>query len=160
LKIYLDTSVLISLADSFDAFHDQTLNFIRRLIKNNVDYYVSAPLVVELGKIVETKETERCLRIMDTIEKFGIHFIDIAMKEVWSLSQNYLDANILKVRHRLDLFHYAAASLLNCTHLASWNKRQFNDKIAERINRVNVNQGLLSLIVGSPDYIVRREKLA
>lgn len=160
MKIYLNTSVLISLSDSFDIFHNQTLNFIRKLTKNNIDCHVSAPLVVELGKIVETKETERCIQIMDTIENFGIHFIDIDMKEVWSLSQIYLDTNIQTVRHRLDLFHYAAASLLNCTHLASWNKRQFNDKIAERINRINVKQGLLSLIVGSPDYIVRREKLA
>jgi len=160
LKIYLDTSFVISLADSFDTFHNQSVDFIEKLTKRNIERHVSAPLIVELGKIVETKETERCLQILDTIENFGIYFNDIDMKDVWNLSQIYLDTNVLAVRHRLDLFHYSAASLLNCTHLASWNKKHFNDKIAMSVNKINAKQGLLSLIVGSPTYIIRREKIA
>ena len=160
MKIYLNTSVVISLADSFDIFHNQSVDFIEKLTQRNIECHVGAPLIVELGKIVETKETERCLEILDAIENFGIYLNDIGMKDVWNLSQIYLDAHVLAVGHRLDLFHYSAASLLNCTHLASWNKRHFNDKIAMRINKINAKQELLSLIVGSPTYIIRREKLA
>jgi len=159
LKIYIDTSVAISLADPFDIFHDQSVDFINKLIKHKVECNVSAPLIVELGKIVEIKGMERCLDVLNTVEDFGIHFKSVDMKEVWNLSQIYLDAHILTVRHRLDLFHYAATSLLNCTHLASWNSKHFNDKIAIKINKVNAKQELLSLIVGKPSYIVRRENL-
>jgi len=160
LKIYLDTSVVISLADSFDIFHNQSVDFIKKLTKHNIECHVSAPLIVELGKIVETKETERCLQILDAIENFGIYFNDIDMKDVWNLSQIYLDTNVLAVRHRLDLFQYSVASLLTCTHLEFVNKRKFNDKIAMKINKINTKQGLLSLIVGSPNSIIRREELA
>ncbi|MGH9922679.1 MAG: hypothetical protein ACRD38_08000 [Nitrososphaerales archaeon] len=158
MKIYIDTSVAISLADILDIFHSLSVDFINTLIKHEVECVVSAPLVVELGKIIEIKGMERCLDIINTIADLGIHFRSADMKEVWDLSQTYLDNDVLTVRHRLDLFHYATASLLHCSHLASWNSKHFNDKIAMKINKVNAKRGLLSLIVGKPNYIIRREE--
>ncbi len=157
MKIYIDTSVAISLADLLDIFHGQSVDFVNTLIKHEVECVVSAPLIVELGKIIEIKGMERCLDIINTIEDLGIDFKSVDMKEVWGLSQIYVDADVLTVRHRLDLFHYAAASLLHCTHLVSWNSKHFNDKIAMKINKVNSKQGLVSLIVGKPNYMMRRE---
>ncbi|MGH9877169.1 MAG: hypothetical protein ACRD5H_05980, partial [Nitrososphaerales archaeon] len=61
------------------------------------------------------------LDIINTIADLGIHFRSADMKEVWDLSQTYLDNDVLTVMHRLDLFHYATATLLHCSHLESWN---------------------------------------
>ncbi len=159
LKVYIDTSVIISLADPLDIFHDQSITSVDNLIKHRIECNVSSPLAVELGRIVKVKGIKRCLDITDSLEEFKIDFRSTDMKEVWKLSQTYLDGQVLTVRHRLDLFHYAAASLLDSTHLASWNSRQFNDKIAMKVSRINSKQGLLSLIAGKPDYIVRRANL-
>ncbi len=159
MKVYIDTSVIVSLADPFDVFHDQSITSINNLIKHGIECNISSPLVIELGKIVKVKGTKRCLDITRSLEEFKINFKNTDMKEVWKLSQTYLDERVLTVRHRLDLLHYAAASLLNSTHLASWNSRQFNDKIAVKVSRINSKHGLLSLIAGKPDYIVKRENL-
>ncbi|MGH9879622.1 MAG: hypothetical protein ACRD5H_18490, partial [Nitrososphaerales archaeon] len=105
-------------------------------------------------KIIEVKGMERCLDLVNAIEDFEIRFKSVDTKAVWNLSQIYLDDRILTSRHRLDLFHYAAASLLNCTHVASWNRKHFNDKITMKINKINTERELLSLIVGNPNYIV------
>ena len=131
--------------------------FINDLAKKNIERKVSSPLMVEIGRIINIKGAQRCLEIISSFEEFKINFESTDMKEVWNLSQAYLDERVLTVRHRLDLFHYAAASLLNCTYLASWNGKQFNDKIAAKINRINSKRGLLSLIAGTPEYISRQE---
>ncbi len=46
-----------------------------------------------------------------------------------------------------------------CTHLASWNSKQFNSKISMKASSVNARQGLSNLIAGKPDYILRQEDL-
>jgi hypothetical protein len=117
------------------------------------------PLIMELGKLVEAKGTKRCLDIINSMEEFGIYLKNIDMKQIWKLSEIYLDEGVLTKRHRLDLLHYASASLLGCTHLASWNCRQFNDKVSKKASNVNAKQKLSSLIAGKPEYIMRQENL-
>jgi predicted nucleic acid-binding protein len=158
LRVYLDTSVVISLTDSLDMFHDESVTFIAELSKQKVQCKISSPLMLEIGKIYELKGIQRCLDIMSSFKEFKIDFEGTDMEEVYKLSQAYLNERILTIRHRLDLFHYAAASLLNCAHLASWNSRQFNHKIAAKVN-TNSKQGLLILIAGRPDHIIRQENL-
>lgn len=153
MKIYLNTSVVISLTDPYDIFHKQSLEFVQSFTKHKIEIIISTPFIVELGRIVEIRGVERSLNILDTIDNLRLHFRNMDMKNVWNLSQVYLDANILTVRHRLDLFHYAAASLLNCTHIASWNRRQFNERIAMRVNTVNSERKLSTLIVQTPNNI-------
>lgn len=59
-------------------------------------------------------------------------------------------------RRALDLMHYASATVLECTHLASWDKEHFNSRVQSRINMVNDRRGLAALIVGDPVVIVRK----
>jgi predicted nucleic acid-binding protein len=157
LKVYIDTSVIISLADTLGMFHEQSAVFIKNLVKHRVECNVGSPFMVELGKIVEAKGTKRCLDIINSMNEAEIFLKNTGMKQVWELSQIYLVKKVLTERHLLDLFHYAAASLLGCTHLASWNSKQFNDKIVMKVNKANSERGLPSLIAGRPDYIMRQE---
>ncbi len=155
----MDTSVIISLADPSDVFHDQSVIFVDTLAKHRVECNTSSPLVVELGKLVEAKGTKRCLAVIHSMEESGIYLKNTDIKQVWKISQAYLEGGVLTKRHRLDLLHYAAASLLACTHLASWNSKQFNYKVAMKVSKVNAKQGLSNLIAGKPDYIMRQENL-
>jgi hypothetical protein len=119
----------------------------------------ASPLIIEIGKLAETKETKRCLDIINAMEEFGIQLKSIDMKQVWKLSESYVLENVLTKRHRLDLLHYASASLLGCTHVASWDSKQFNHKISKKISSANAKHGLSSLLAGKPEYIMRQENL-
>lgn len=155
----MDTSVIIALADPLDVFHEQSMSFVNRMVMYTVECMSGSPLIMELGKLVEAKGTKRCLDIINSMEEFGIHLKNIDMKQVWKLSEIYLNEGVLTKRHQLDLLHYASASLLGCTHLASWNSRQFNERISKKVNNANAKQGLSSLIAGKPEYIMRQENL-
>lgn len=91
------------------------------------------------------------------MEEFGIQLKNIDMKQAWKLAEFYVVEDVLTRRHRLDLLHYASASLLGCTHVVSWDSKQFNDRISKKVNSVNAKHGLSSLIVGKPEYIMRQE---
>jgi hypothetical protein len=134
------------------------MSSVNRLVMH-IECMSGSPLIMELGKLVEARGTKRCLDIINSMEEFGIHLRSIDMKQAWKLSEIYLDEGVLTKRHRLDLLHYASASLLGCTHLASWDSRQFNDRISKKVSNANAKQGLSSLIAGKPEYIVRQENL-
>jgi predicted nucleic acid-binding protein len=157
LKVYLDTSVIIALTDSLDIFHKQSVSFVNRLITYRIERLSGSPLIIEIGKLVETKETKRCLDMINAMEEFGIQLKSMDMKQVWKLSETYIQENVLTKRHRLDLLHYASASLLGCTHVASWDNKQFNYKISKKISSANVKHGLSSLLAGKPEYIMSQE---
>ena len=44
VKLYLDTSVIIALANPEDAFHDKSLKFIREVSKLNIPITVGDPI--------------------------------------------------------------------------------------------------------------------
>lgn len=157
LRVYFDTSVIIALTDSLDVFHEQTMSFVNRLVMYRIDRLSGSPLIMEIGKLVESKETKRGLDIIDAMEEFGIQLKNIDMKQAWKLAEFYVVEDVLTRRHRLDLLHYASASLLGCTHVVSWDSKQFNDRISKKVNSVNAKHGLSSLIVGKPEYIMRQE---
>ncbi len=157
MKVYLDTSVIIALTDSLDIFHKQSVSFVNRLVTHRIERLSGSPLIIEIGKLVETKETKRCLDIINAMEEFGIQLKSMDMKQVWKLSETYVQENVLTKGHRLDLLHYASASLLGCTHVASWDNKQFNHKISKKISSVNVKHGLSSLLAGKPEYIMSQE---
>ena len=159
LRVYLDTSVIISLTDSLDVFHKQSMKFVDRLHTYRIDCLSGSPLIMEIGKLVETKETKRGLDIINTMEEFGIQFKNIDVGHAWRLSEIYLAEDTLTKRHRLDLLHYATASLLGCTYVASWDGKQFNDKTSKKVSTVNAKQGLSSSLAGKPEYIMRHGNL-
>ena len=125
LKVYFDTSVVIALADPLDAFHGHSVGFINKIgIGSNHECYVSSPLLIELGRIAKIKGSKRCFDIVNAIEDSGIQFSSTDLKEIWELPQSYLAGGALTRRHIVDLLHYAAASSLSCSCIASWNTRR------------------------------------
>lgn len=133
------------------------MSFVNRLVTHGIDRLSGSPLIIEIGKLVETKETKMCLDIINAVEEFGIQLKSIDTKQVWKLSETYVQENVLTKRHRLDLLHYASASLFGCTDVASWDNKQFNHKISKKISSVNVKHGLSSLLAGKPKYIMSQE---
>lgn len=85
LRVYLDTSVIIALADPLDGFHRPSTIFVNGLIDHEVECLSGNPLVMELGKLVEAKGTKRCLDIISSMEEFGIHLKNTDMKQTWRL---------------------------------------------------------------------------
>jgi predicted nucleic acid-binding protein len=93
LKVYIDTSVIISLTDPLDIFHNESVTFIDNLTRHRIECNVSTPLIVEPGRIVEIKGVERSLDVINAINNFEINFKNADIEEVWNLSQAYLDAD-------------------------------------------------------------------
>lgn len=69
LRVYFDTSVIIALTDSLDVFHKQSIRFVDSLSAYRIDRLSGSPLIMEIGKLVETKETKRCLDIINAMEE-------------------------------------------------------------------------------------------
>lgn len=111
--------------------------------------------MLEVGKAAEVKGTQAALRLVSVIEEHNIELTRTLDDQLWSLSSEYASRRVLGRKRTFDLLHYASATLLGCTHLASWDKRHFNDRIEERINKVNASKGLTTLKVGDPFTIVR-----
>jgi len=153
VKVYLDTSVIIALANPQDDFHEDSLGFITEVKKLSIPVTIGDPLLLELGKAVERKGLEAALTILRTIE---LHKIKLATREtnrLLDLADRYVQK--IGAKHRFELLHYASASQLNCSHLASWDRGVFNQSVGKKINSVNSVLGLATLNVGDPLYIAR-----
>lgn len=74
---------------------------------------------------------------------------------MWALARDYASAGVLRGNRALDLLHYASATQLGCSHLASWDVKHFNLGVEGRVNRVNSSRGLTTLKVGDPAMLRR-----
>ena len=90
-----------------------------------------------------------------TIEGNKVELIRVLGDRLWTLSSEYISLGELPGNRTLDLLHYASATLLGCTHLASWDKKHFNEKVEKRVNRANASTGLTALKVSNPLTIGR-----
>ena len=159
VKLYLDTSVIIAMAYREDGFHDKSLKFMREVRKLEVEIMIGNPILLELGKAVQRKGIETALTILRTIEHHKIKLAMLDPDRLSSLVDRYLSENIVGEKYRFDLLHYASATLLNCTHLVSWDKGHFNQSVGKKVNAVNSVLGLATLNVGDPVDISRSLKL-
>ncbi len=112
--------------------------------------------MLEVAKATEQRGTQAALQLVVAIEEHKIELIRTLDDRLWTLSDEYSSLEVLRGNHTLDLLHYASATLLGCTHVASWDKKHFNDKVEKRVNAVNVSRGLTTLKVGDPITIGRR----
>ena len=90
------------------------------------------------------------MRLVNTLEEYDIELTRTLGEQLWSLSTEYATLGVLGSKRTFDLLHYASATLLGCTHLVSWDKRHFNDRVEERLNRVNASRNLTTLKVDDP----------
>jgi predicted nucleic acid-binding protein len=151
----MDTSVVIALANPDDSFHSESLRFADGLQRLGVDSAVGPPILLELGKAIQQRSVESALRVRQTLDKFAIELADVDSNRLLSLVNSYVVHRVAGIRHRLDLLHYASATLLSCSHLASWDKAHFNQQVQRRINRINSISSLTPSKVGDPMRIGR-----
>ncbi|MEM3883153.1 MAG: hypothetical protein QXO23_07210 [Candidatus Methanomethyliaceae archaeon] len=152
-RVYLELSVLIALANSFDLFHNQTKEFLDEAQRLGFDV-VSCKQAVEMdlaiGVARRPLRVADALRILEAIDTYEIKLLSPPSRALLSLVNEYLEATSLKIG---DLLHYAGATLLNADYLASWNTDDFNKRIEKSINKVNKEKNLKTIKVGTPTII-------
>lgn len=89
VKLYLDTSVIIALANPEDDFHNKSLKFIREVKKLELDITIGDPILLELGKAVQRKGIEVALTILRTIEYHTIRLAVLDPDRLSSLVDRY-----------------------------------------------------------------------
>lgn len=154
-NLYLDTSIIVALANSEDEFHNESLNFVRKIRNLNITITVGDPLLLELGKAVERRGIEAASNILQTIEHHKIILAALDPDNLFDLANRYFSRKVVGAKYRFDLLHYASATLLGCSNLASWDKAHFNQNVGRKVNAVNSALGLTNLNVGDPVYIAR-----
>lgn len=154
-KVYFDTSVVIALSDLRDEFHHSSVGFVANLRSRGIITSTGPPFMLEVAKTAEMRDAQAALRLVRTVEEYEIGLERAPDERLWSLLDEYASQRVLASRRSMDLMHYASATLLGCTHLASWDRRHFSGRIGARVNRVNSSKGLSTLIVGDPITVAR-----
>ena len=154
-KVYLDTSVAIAVANPEDDFHNRSLRFVGKVRELGVAIVIGPPLLLELAKAVRRRGVESALVVHKIIDEHEVELADIDSKHLLDLVDRYVAHRVTGRKYRLDLLHYASPTFLNCSHLVSWDREHFNERIAKRINKVNSLNGFVTLKVGDPDFIER-----
>jgi predicted nucleic acid-binding protein len=155
VRAYVDTSVVVALSDPADEFHGGSVAFVSILQDRAIPSSIGPPFMLEMAKAAEQRGTQGALRLILAIEGYKVELTRVLGDRLWTLSSGYASLGVLRGNRTLDLLHYASATQLGCTHLASWDKKHFNEKIEKRANRVNASRGLATLKVGDPIIIAR-----
>lgn len=153
-RIYIDTSVVIAVTNPLDSFYGKSLKFLRGLQEVGVAYVTGPPILLEVGKAVQRRGVGSALEILRAMQTYDIEVAVLDSSQLLNLSDLYVAHKVTR-RYRFDLLHYAAATLLNCSHLASWDREHFNESTERRVNRVNSLTGLATLKVGDPIKLAR-----
>ena len=154
VRVYLELSTLIALANSLDLFHDQTQQFlytIKRLGFEPVSCKQAVEMDLAIGIAKRPLRVADALKIMEALDAFGIKLLNVQSRTLLLLVNEYLKETQLSIG---DLLHYAGATLLNADYLASWNTDDFNLRFEKSINRVNRKQNLKTIKVGTPTNIL------
>jgi len=154
VRVYLELSTLIALANSFDLFHDETKEFLKE-IKHLGFEPISCKQAVEMDLAIGVARrpfrVTDALRIMEAIDTCGIRLLNTQSRTLLLLVEEYLKETPLKIG---DLLHYAGATLLGADYLASWNTDDFNPHSEKSVNKVNRRKNLKTIKVGTPTKII------
>jgi len=154
VRVYLELSVLIALANQLDLFHKQTKEFwdvVNRLDFELVSCRQAVEMDLAIGVARRPLRVADALRILEAIDAYGIKLLSPPSRTLLLLVDKYLKTVSLRIG---DLVHYAGATLLEAEYLASWNTHDFNPRSEESINRVNKEENLKTIKVGSPTIIL------
>jgi predicted nucleic acid-binding protein len=154
VRVYLELSILIALANSFDLFHDETKEFldeIKRLGFEPISCKQAVEMDLAIGVAKRPLRVADALRTMEVIDTYGIKLLNTQSRTLLMLVKEYLKEARLSIG---DLLHYAGATLLDADYLASWNTDDFNPRFEKSINRVNRRKNLKTIKVGTPTIIL------
>ncbi|PIV23650.1 MAG: hypothetical protein COS40_03585 [Deltaproteobacteria bacterium CG03_land_8_20_14_0_80_45_14] len=154
VRVYLELSTLIALANSSDLFHKETKEFldaIKRLSFEPTSCKQAVEMDLAIGVAKRPLRVTDALRMMETIDTCGIKLLNTQSRTLLVLVKKYLKETRLNMG---DLLHYAGATLLNADYLASWDTDDFNPNFEKSINRVNRRENLKTIKVGTPTIIL------
>lgn len=155
VRVYVDTSVVIALAHTEDEFHRNSVRCIGYIRDRGLPCLIGEPFLLELGRAVELRGRVPSFQLTEAMEEYEVELMNVDDERLWELLDEYSSRGVLGQKQTVDLMHYASATLLECTHLAAWDRKHFNARVGRRVNRVNSSKGLADLIVGDPIVIVR-----
>lgn len=147
MKIYLDTSV-ISYLDQKDAPErmKKTQEIWEFLKKGQYDIYISDIVAYELNKCY----TEKRDILFDYLSQIDYNMIETDEKTM-ELAGKFIDLGFLKRESYDDCRHIAAAILVGCDFIISWNfKHIVNAKTIRGIKAVTAYEGYKDLTIYSP----------
>jgi predicted nucleic acid-binding protein len=147
--------VLIALANKNDEFHRPSVKFMEEFYKTDIEPVVGPPILIEIGKAVRLRGIDSSHEILQASALYHVELLGLDTKRMIELTDEYLRKKTLREKNWLDLSHYAAATLLECRYLVSWDKDHFNERVADKINAINSIHSLTSLKVGTPSYVGR-----
>ena len=141
--IYLDTSVINFLfADDAPEKRDLTKEFFDYYVRTGIyDVWIS-PVVID--EIQETKDDLKRTMLIEAIDKYELHVIDIegANDEIRALSRLYIQGGIIPKKKIEDALHVAIATVFEYDILLSWNFRHLANVNKEaQIQSVNLQAG-------------------
>jgi len=93
VRVYLELSVLIALANSFDLFHNQTkkfLDYVKRLGFELVSCKQAVEMDLAIGVAKRPLRVTDALKILEVIEVYDIKLLSLHSKTLLLLVNEYL----------------------------------------------------------------------
>lgn len=153
LKIYLDTSVISHLqADDVPEKMAITHKFWNDIKAGEYDVYISEVTKVEIEDCPEPKK----IILGDHLKEIAYRTIELT-EEITELAQKYIAESVLPQKCVDDAMHVAAATVVGCNAIVSWNfKHMLKLRAFIGVNGVNkmLGYGEVALI---PPYELLEE---
>lgn len=153
-KIYLDTSVISHLhADDVPEKMAKTLEFWDCIQQGEYSVYISDLVVAEIEQCHEPKKSYLTQK-MDSVPLEVVEIND----EMVVLAEKYVSEGIFSDKYMDDATHVAAASVLGCTAIVSWNfKHMVKLKTIIGVTGINRFMGYGEIEIITPEIIVEGE---
>lgn len=117
LKIYLDTSVISHLkADDVPEKMEKTRKFWEFIERGEYRVFISDLVAAEIEECSEPKRT----LLINKMDEAPLEMIEID-DEITALAEKYISEGVFSSKYLDDATHVAAASVLDCTAIVSWN---------------------------------------
>ena len=154
LKIYLDTSVISHLqADDVPDKLAKTLEFWVCIEQGEYGVYISDLVVAEIEECPEPKRSF----LTQKMDMVPLEIIEIS-DEMVALAEKYVSEGVFSSKYIDDATHVAAASVIGCTAIVSWNfKHIVKLKTIIGVNGINRFMGYGEIEIITPEIIIEED---
>ena len=154
LKIYLDTSVISHMqADDVPEKMEKTLEFWDCIKQGEYSIYISDLVVAEIEECLEPKRSY----LIQRMDLASLEVVEIS-DEMVILAEKYVSEGVFSSKHIDDATHVAAASVIGCTAIVSWNfKHIVKLKTMIGVNGINRFMGYGEIEIIIPEIIIEEE---
>lgn len=151
LKIYLDTSV-ISHLQAYDVPEKmaKTIELWELIPNSEYSVFISDLVAAEIEECSEPKRSF----LIKKMNEVPLQIVEIS-DEILALAEKYISQGVFSSKYLDDATHVAAASVLGCTAIVSWNfKHMVKLKTMIGVNGMNRFMGYGELEIITPETIV------